>query len=274
MASTSNIVAQFIHYVYTWLPRTAKNARGRKKNSRKCKKRVNFSQPLTLEEKSEISYHQLEGLKSSHGFPSTPTGPTDISLHSLVNGCEGQERFSQEFSSCKLEVVGYKFLFKAKKLSKRSALKKWLRQRTNVVHNEKFHLEEQFCAGRRHDLCYREVFECSPKFAGKIYSESLHLICCCGSKLPEHIPKPVQTRKRCLNTFSPNIFYLSKHRLTSVTRVVLQTQSLALYFCVNRINHAKHRKAKALRHHFNVFGCFYFTCQFSKVHILPLERLY
>ena len=68
MASASNIVGQVIHYVHTWLLKTAKNASGRKKDFRKCKKRVNFSQPLTLKEKSEISYHQLEVQHRFHIF--------------------------------------------------------------------------------------------------------------------------------------------------------------------------------------------------------------
>jgi len=59
-----------------------------------------------MNEKSEVNYHQLEGLKSSHGFPSTPTSSRVILLHSLANGSEGEEGFFQEFSSCKLEVVG------------------------------------------------------------------------------------------------------------------------------------------------------------------------
>ena len=158
MNSVSNTFGRVIHYVYTWLPRTAKNAKEPRKKDRQCKKRVNFSQPL--KEKSEISYHTLEGLKSSHGLPSTPNGSKVILLHSLANGYE-------EFSSCNLEVVGCKFLSTEKKISKRSALKKWLRQRTNVVRNENFHFDERFYAGRRHDLCCREVFECSPRLAGK-----------------------------------------------------------------------------------------------------------
>jgi len=125
-------------------------------------KHVNFSQPL-----SEVSYHQLEGLKSSHGFPSTPTGSRVILLHSLASG---RRRDRREFPK-NFQAASSRLLAKEKQISKRSARKKWLHQPANV-RNEKSHLDEQFCAGRRHDLCCRELFECSPN-AGKIYSDSL-----------------------------------------------------------------------------------------------------
>ena len=168
MAYVSNVVGQMFHYVYTWLPRTAANVKERKKDSRKRKKRINFSQPLN--EKNDISYIPLEDLKSSHGLPSTPTASKVMLFRSFPNGCEGQGMFSQEFPSCSLNVVGRKFLSNEKKISKRSALKKWLRQRTNVVRSENFRLDEQFYTGGNHDLCFREVFECSPRFAGKLAS--------------------------------------------------------------------------------------------------------
>ena len=160
MAYVSNIVGQIYHYVYTWLPRTAENAKGGKKDSRKHKKRVNFSEPH-------------KGLKSSHGLPNTPTGSKVMLLRSLPNGCDQQGVLPQEFSSCNLNVIGRKFLTNEKKISKRSALKKWLRQRTNVVRCENFRLEEQFYTGGKHDLCFREVFECSPRLAGKATSVTL-----------------------------------------------------------------------------------------------------
>ena len=131
-------------------------------------KHVNFSQPLTLKEKSKVSYHQVEGLKSSHGFPSTPTGSRVILLHSLASGSRRDRReFPKNF-----QAASSRLLAKEKQISKRSARKKWLHQPANVVRNEKSHLDEQFCAGRRHDLCCRELFECSPN-TGKIYIDSL-----------------------------------------------------------------------------------------------------
>lgn len=174
MAYVSNIVGQMFNYVYTWLPRTAANVKEGKKGSRKLKKRVNFSQPIT--EKNDISYIPLEVLKSSHGLPSTPTGSKVVLFRSLPNGCEGQGMLPQEFSSCNLNVVGRKFLSSEKKISKRSALKKWLRQRTNVIRSENFRLDEQFCVGGNHDLCFREVFECSPRLAGKLASVILLVV--------------------------------------------------------------------------------------------------
>ena len=152
MHFASTVVGEVIHYVYTWLPRTVKNdSIERKKDSRKRKKRVNFSESM-----KEISYRTLETLDDSR-----------VCLHFLSKGYKEDGVFSQqEFPSCNLEVVGYKFSPDEKKISKRSALKRWLRQRTNVVNNENFHLDERF-HGTRHELCFREVFECSPRLAGK-----------------------------------------------------------------------------------------------------------
>lgn len=144
---------------------TTKNSRRSKKDSRQCKKRVNFSQPV--KDKSESSLH-IAALKSSHGLPSTPNCSKLLLLHSLPETCQGQEGFLQELDPrSNLEIVGYKFLSNEKKTSKRSALKRWLRQRTNVVHKETVHFDERFGYGGRHDLCCREVFECSPRLAGK-----------------------------------------------------------------------------------------------------------
>ncbi|XP_078373657.1 uncharacterized protein LOC144657226 [Oculina patagonica] len=163
MDSASSIFGQVIHFVYTWLPETVRNARERKKASRQSKKRVNFSQPV--KDKSETSL-PIAVLKSSHGLPSTPNTSNVLLLRSLPNTCQGREGFSQEFSTCNLEVVGYKFLSNEKKISKRSALKRWLRQRTNVVQTA--HFDGQFYGGS-HDLCRREIFECSPRLADSRY---------------------------------------------------------------------------------------------------------
>ena len=167
MDSTSSIFGQVIHFVYTWLPETVKNVRERKKDSRQSKKRVNFSQPV--KDESETSF-PIAVLKSSHGLPSTPNCSNVLLLRSSPNTCQERETFSQEFSNCNLEVVGYKFLSNEKKISKRSALKRWLRRRTNVVHEETAHFEGQFYGGS-HDLCRREIFECSPRLAGKPHNE-------------------------------------------------------------------------------------------------------
>lgn len=166
MNSASTIVGQVIHCVYTWLPRTAKNkTKEQKKGHQGQKKRVNFSQQV--KEQSEVNSRMLESSKSSNRLPSTPDGPK-VCLHFQPKDYKEDGVFSQQdFASCNLEVVGYKFLSNEKKISKRSALKKWLLQRTNVVHNENFHLDEQ-SHGTRHELCFREVFECSPRLAGII----------------------------------------------------------------------------------------------------------
>ena len=166
MHSASTVVGKVIHYVYTWLPRTSKKyTKERKKDSRKRKRRVNFSQ--SVKDQGEINSRMLESVKSSNRLPSTPDGPK-VCLHFLPKDYKEDGVFSQQdFSSCNLEVVGYKFLSNEKKISKRSALKKWLCQRTNVVHNENFHLDER-PHGTRHELCFREVFECSPRLAGII----------------------------------------------------------------------------------------------------------
>ena len=165
MHSASTVVSKVIHYVYTWLPRTAKNdSKERKKDSRKGKKRVNFSQ--SVKEQLEIGYRTLESFKSFKRRSSTPDDSRDCP-HFLSKDYKEDGVYSQqEFPSCNLEVVGYKFLSNEKKISKRSALKRWLRQRTNVVNNENFHLDERF-HGTRHELCFRDVFECSPMLAGK-----------------------------------------------------------------------------------------------------------
>lgn len=166
MNSASTIVGQVIHCVYTWLPRTPKNkTKEQKKGHQGQKKRVNFSQQV--KEQSEVNSRMLESYKSSNRLPSTPDGPK-VCLHFLPKDYKEDGVFSQQdFSSCSLEVVGYKFLSNEKKISKRSALKKWLSQRTNVVHDENFHLDER-PHGTRHELCFREVFECSPRLAGII----------------------------------------------------------------------------------------------------------
>ena len=166
MNSAPTIVGQVIHCVYTWLPRTAKNkTKEQKKGHRGQKKRVNFSQQV--KEQSEVNSRMLESYESSNRLPSTPDGP-NVCLHFLPKDYnEGGVFSQQDFASCNLEVVGYKFLSNEKKISKRSALKKWLRRRTNVVHNENFHLDER-SHGTRHELCFREVFECSPRLAGII----------------------------------------------------------------------------------------------------------
>ena len=164
MDPASSIFGQVIHYVYTWLPMTSKNPRKTKKDSRQCKKRVNCSQPL--KDKSVTSL-PIAALKCSHGLPSTPNSSNLLLLHSLPKACQGQDGFLQEFSCCNLEIVGYKFLSNEKKTSKRSALKRWLRQRTNVIHEETVHFDGRFGYRGRHDLCCREVFQCSPRLAGK-----------------------------------------------------------------------------------------------------------
>lgn len=164
---SSSVFGQVIHFVYTWLPETVNNARERKKNSQQSKKRVNFSQPV--KDKSETSL-PIAVLKSSHGLPSTPNCSNVLLLKSSPSTCQGQEGFSQEFSSSNLEVVGYKFLSNEKKISKRSALKRWLRQRSNTVHNGTTHFGGQFYGGS-HDLCRREIFECSARLAGKPYNK-------------------------------------------------------------------------------------------------------
>ena len=94
MDSISNIVGQVINYVYTWLPKTAKNAKERKRNSLQRKKRVNFLQ--SMKEPSAVNYRTLQGFKSSQSLPSTPDVSNLILLHSSANGCEGAEVFSQE----------------------------------------------------------------------------------------------------------------------------------------------------------------------------------
>ena len=164
--SVWTIVGQVIHCVYTSLSRTAKNkTKEQKKDHEGQKKRVNFSQ--RVKEQSEVNSRMLESYKSSNRLPSTPDCPK-VCLHFLPKDYKEDGVFSQQdFASCNLEVVGYKFLSNEKTISKRSALKKWLCQRTNVVHNENFHLDER-SHGTRHELCFREVFECSPRLAGTI----------------------------------------------------------------------------------------------------------
>ena len=161
MNSASSIVGEVIHCVYTWLPRTVKNkTKERKKDPRGQKKGVNFSQ--IVKEQNETNHRTLESFKGSNRLPSTPDSPK-VCLHFLPK--DYKEDSQQNFASCNLEVVGYKYLSNEKKISKRSALKKWLRQRTNVVQNENFHLDER-SHGTRHELCFREVFKCSPRLAG------------------------------------------------------------------------------------------------------------
>ena len=163
IVTASSVFGQVIHYVYTWLPETAKNSRRSKKDSRK--RRVNFSQ--SVKDKSEGSF-PIPASKSSHGLPSTPNSSKFLLVHSLPDTCQGgEEGLSQDYSCCKLEIIGYKFLSSEKKTSKRSALKRWLGQRTNVVHEGTVHFDGRFGYGGRHDGCCREVFECSPRLAGK-----------------------------------------------------------------------------------------------------------
>ena len=80
MYSASAVVNKVIHYVYTWLPRTAKNdSKERKKDSRKRKKSVNFSQ--SVKEQLEISYRP-RSFKSFNRLLSTPND-SKVCLHFL-----------------------------------------------------------------------------------------------------------------------------------------------------------------------------------------------
>ena len=164
MHSASTVVSKVISTMSTRGSHKLRKTKERKKDSRKRRKRVNFSQ--SVKEQLEISYRTLDSFKSFNRHPSTPDN-SRVCLHFLSKDYQEDGVFSQqEFPSSNLEVFGSKFLSNQKKMSKRSALKRWLRQRTNVVNNENFHLDERF-HGTRHGLCFREVFECSPRLAGK-----------------------------------------------------------------------------------------------------------
>ena len=169
MASVPNLLNQVIHYVYTWMPKTTKKAVQRKmKVSKKRKKRVNFAQPI--KERNSIDCQHLSDLQSSHRPPSTPALSKLVLLHTYPVVAEKQERISPKFSNCDLKVVGISFLSKEKKVSKRSALKKWLHQRENVVRDRNVPFDKSECShgNERHNLCFEKIFDYSPRFAGKL----------------------------------------------------------------------------------------------------------
>lgn len=68
---------------------------------------------------------------------------------------------SLQSSGCWIQVF-----IKRKKMSKRSALKKWLRRKANDVFPRNIYCDGQF-GNSRHILCSRELFECSLKLDGK-----------------------------------------------------------------------------------------------------------
>ena len=154
MASTQGVFGQVIHFVYTWLPKTTGNYKRKRKDFRQSKKPENISQ--------KTSSPMLAFMRSSQGLPSTPNASKVLILRALPNTCKGKE----EVSSCNLQVVGYKFLSNEKKMSKRSALKKWLRRKANDVFPRNIYCDGQF-GNSRHILCSRELFECSLKLDGK-----------------------------------------------------------------------------------------------------------
>ncbi|CAH3191321.1 unnamed protein product [Porites evermanni] len=199
MHSASTVVGKVIHYVYTWIPGNAKNdSKEPEKDTRKRKRRVNFSQ--SVKDQSEITSRIHESFKSSKQLLSTPDG-YKVCLHFQRSKAYKEDGvFSQQkFPGCHLEVVGYKFLSNEKKIGKRSALKKWLRQRTNVVHNENFHLDER-SHGKRHELCFREVFECSPRLADSRYQrENL------GLKGRRRFPRKQWSKETLLGTIDREI---------------------------------------------------------------------
>ncbi|CAH3134954.1 unnamed protein product [Pocillopora meandrina] len=154
MASTQGVFGQVIHFVYTWLPKTTGNYKRKRKDFRQSKKPENISQ--------KTSSPMLTFMRSSQGLPSTPNASKVLILRALPNTCKGQEELSEDLSSCNLQVVGYKFLSNEKKMSKRSALKKWLRRKANDVFPRNIYCDGQFGNGR-HVLCSRELFERSLK---------------------------------------------------------------------------------------------------------------
>ena len=173
MDSAANIVEHVVHYVYTWLPKTAITARKRKKRKPSQKKRVRFEEPMNVAH--ETSFPALEVLAtSSYTLPSVPHGSKAMLLEPLASRSSGVGRgYYQEFPDINLEIVGYKFISKEKKLSKRSALKRWLKQRTNAVHDQHFNPHEDYFV-TRHDLCRTEIFQCSPRMEGRLLTLSFH----------------------------------------------------------------------------------------------------
>ena len=158
MASTQGVFGQVIHFVYTWLPKTTGSYKRKRKDFRQSKKPENISQ--------KTSSPMLAFMRSSQGLPSTPNASKVLILRALPNTCKGQEELPEDLSSCNLQVVGYKFLSYEKKMSKRSALKKWLRRKANDVFPRNIYCDGQF-GNSRHILCSRELFECSLKLDGK-----------------------------------------------------------------------------------------------------------
>ncbi|PFX32873.1 uncharacterized protein LOC111346014 [Stylophora pistillata] len=160
MASSTGVLGQVAHFVYIWLPKTTGNINKKRKDFRQSKKRVNISEPLG--DKTETSSPMLAVLKSSQGLPSTPNTSKVLILRASPNTCKGQEEQSEDLFTCNLQVVGYKFLSNEKKMCKRSALKRWLQRKTNAVYQENISCDGQFGSGR-HNLCSKELFECSLK---------------------------------------------------------------------------------------------------------------
>ena len=168
MASLSNIVGQVIHCVYTWIPKTTKNAKERKSiNSQRRTKHVNFAQ--SIKERNSLDYPQFSNLRSSSEL--RYTSALSILLQSCPSVTDAQREISQNFTICDdLKVVGINFVSNKKKASKRSALKKWLQRQKNVVHDQSVHFDKEeysYDPKGRHSLCLEKAFGFPARFAGK-----------------------------------------------------------------------------------------------------------
>ncbi|XP_044171037.1 uncharacterized protein LOC114969035 [Acropora millepora] len=165
MASLSNSVGHIIHYVYTWIPKTAKNAKEQK--SRNCQRRtkhVNFAQ--SIKERNRLDYE----------LPYTPA--LCILLHNYPSVADEQREISQNFSICDdLKVTGINFSSNEKKVSKRSASKKWFQRQKNVIHDQSVHFDKDeysYDPKGRHSLCLEKVFGFSARFADTESQERLN----------------------------------------------------------------------------------------------------
>ena len=162
MDRISNICGSVIHYVYTWLPKTPV----RRKKRKKTRRREDESFDVLLQDRhQDPRLLPLASTESAIQCPFPPAVSTSTFLYFSGEECRRNvnEDVTRRFSFSNFEVVGYKFLSTEKKLSKRSALKRWIRQRTSVG-------PAGITAQGRHNACTKVLFEVTAKTDGRIIS--------------------------------------------------------------------------------------------------------
>ena len=157
MEAISNFLDGVVHYVYTWLPNTQIGDDGNKSRRKKTKNR---DERRTMRRMANITtISPLDSKESTCHCPFPPAVSTAGFFRSLPTVPRTEDVMGR-FCASDFEVVGYRFLSTEKKLCKRSALKRWIRQKTSNVE------PLRGTPRGRHDGCTRLLFEISAKIEG------------------------------------------------------------------------------------------------------------